>query len=144
MILLLTASPVVFSQSNRLIDRLLEQEQASFSHTLYLVQTAAGMAKEERAPTELTEELDAAEWHVPAAKAEAPITFGEYSQLLMHAFDVRGGIMYRLFPGPRYAAREIEELGFPRGSGVPGRTVTGDEVVDILRQLLAWKEGEQL
>ena len=142
-ILLFTVSPAVYSQSNRVIDRVLEQEQATFARALYLVQTASGTAEEDLDPRTLAAEFDAAEWHIPAAAAaEEPITLGEYAQLLMHAFDIRSGIMYRLFPGPRYAAREIEHLGFPRSSGAPGRTVTGDEVVDILRQVLEWK-GEQ-
>jgi hypothetical protein len=60
----------------------------------------------------------------------------------MRALDIPGGIMYSMFPGPRYAAREIAYLGFVRGSGAPGRTVSGNEVMYILGRVLEWKEGQ--
>ena len=58
----------------------------------------------------------------------------------MDAFDLPGGIMYRLFPGPRYATREIAYQGFIRGSTLPGRPVSGREVINILRRVMEWKE----
>lgn len=112
------------AQSNERIDRLLEQDTASYSAALYMVRTAAGEAAE-----------------IPALSDEdRPISLGEYAHLLMHAFDIPGGIMYRLFPGPRYAAREIAFYGFIRGSQLPGRSISGSEVINILRRAMEWKE----
>jgi hypothetical protein len=140
---MMTLAPIsVTAQSNQVIDGLLEQEQAAFGRVLYLVQTAAGELDENVSPQQAAEQFDAAQWNVPGKSAEEPVTLGEYSQILMRALDIPGGIMYSMFPGPRYAAREIAYLGFVRGSGAPGRTVSGNEVMYILGRVLEWKEGQ--
>jgi hypothetical protein len=59
----------------------------------------------------------------------------------MQAFEIKGGVMYRIFPGPRYAGRELSYLGLIRGNGSPTRTFDGDEAIGILGRLLEWKEG---
>lgn len=131
---------VVSAQSNRVIDQLLQQQKASFAAALYLVQTAAGEIPEEIEPSEAAMAFESQAWHLPNVSADAPITLGQYAQLLMHAFDIPGGVMYKVFPGPRYAARETDYRGFLRGSALPGRSLSGSEVLYILRQVLEWKE----
>jgi hypothetical protein len=138
-VVLISGSAVLGAQSNRVIDGLIEEEQASFGRVLYLVQTAAGLIDEETAPEQAVRNFEFRTWNLQEKRAEQPISLGEYSQLLVQAFGIKGGIMYRLFPGPRYAAREMEYLGFIRGSGAPARHLSGREVLDILRELLAWK-----
>ena len=112
------------AQSNEIIDRLLEQDTASYDAALYMVRTAAGETAE---PPVLSDN-------------RRPISLGEYSHLLIEALDIPSGIMYRLFPGPRYAAREIAFYGFIRGSALPGRFISGSEVINILRRAMEWKE----
>ena len=131
---------VVPAQSNQVIDQLLQQEKASFASALYMVQTAAGELVEELTPQTAAEGFDSQEWNLPQISADTPITLGQYSQLLMHAFEIPGGLMYKLFPGPRYAARETHYRGFIRGSALPGRSLSGSEVLFILREVLEWKE----
>jgi hypothetical protein len=128
------------AQSNEVIDRLLEEEEASFARALYLVQSAAGRIEERVPPGKAYAGFDAGQWNLEDAAADEEITLGQYSQLLMRALEIPGGIMYRILPGPRYAARELEYLGFVRGSGAPGRPVSGSEVMYILGRALQWKE----
>ncbi|MFO7729566.1 MAG: hypothetical protein R6V86_02265 [Spirochaetia bacterium] len=131
---------VVPAQSNLVIDQLLEQEEASFAEALYMVQAAGGELDEEISPQKAAEGFDSRERHLPEISADTPITLGQYSQLLMHTFQIPGGVMYKLFPGPRYAAREMHYRGFLRGSELPGRSLSGSEVLYILREVLEWKE----
>lgn len=131
---------LVPAQSNQVIDQLLAQEEASFASALYMVQTAAGELPEEISPQTAAEGFDSKRWNLPQISTDAPITLGQYSQLLMHAFEIPGGVMYKLFPGPRYAARETHYRGFIRGSALPGRSLSGSEVLYILREVLEWKE----
>ncbi|MCF7947832.1 MAG: hypothetical protein K9M94_04490 [Spirochaetia bacterium] len=128
------------AQSNQIIDQLLEKKETSFAEALYLVQTATGEIPEDISPQIAAERFDSQGWNLPQISADTPITLGEYSQLLMHAFEIPGGIMYSIFPGPRYAAREAHYRGFVRGSALPGRSLSGSEVLFILRQVLEWKE----
>src|SRR6056297_2053103 len=91
------------AQSNELVDELLEQEVARYGHSVYMVLTAIGELPEDASPERATEVLQTRKWGFEASSPNRPITLGEYSYLLMKALDMEGGIMYSLFPGPRYA-----------------------------------------
>jgi hypothetical protein len=73
----------------------------------------------------------------------APITLGELACLIMKTQGMGGGILYTLFPGPRYAARELAYLRLVRGNTHPSRTVTGEEVMRILAAVLERTGGKK-
>lgn len=129
------------AQSNQVLDQLLEREELPFGEAAYLVLVAIDRLPEEAAPEEAAAALAG---QIPAVRergAGEAIPLGEYAYLLMQAFEVKGGLMYRLFPGPRYAARELAYRKIIRGKAHPNRPVSGTEAVQILRRLLEWKEG---
>jgi hypothetical protein len=59
-------------------------------------------------------------WLPENAEAEGPVKLRNLSLLMMKAFDIEGGLMYRLFPGPRYAYREMTRRGFIKGVALLG------------------------
>jgi hypothetical protein len=80
---------------------------------------------------------------LPASRgAQDPVTLGEISFLIMKTLGLPGGLMYMIFPGPRYAARELAYLGFIPGNTHPSRAISGQEVMHILGQALE-KKGER-
>jgi hypothetical protein len=124
------------AQSNTVIDALLAADSAAFGDAVYLVLSAARIIPEKAAPDDAVWTLQAKDWRVAGRSAKAPITIGEYAFLLMKAFDIRGGILYRLFPGPRYACRELAFLGLLEGSTATRRRLAGGEAVRILSRFL--------
>ena len=130
------------AQSNLLIDELLEEERVSFGKTAYLVLGAARLVLEETSVDEALDFLSRTDWKVEVKKQDAPIRLGEYAFLLMKAFDIKGGLMYGLFPGPRYACRELAYMGFIKSNALAYRTLSGEEALRILGRVLDWK-GEQ-
>ena len=140
---LLGAVVNISAQSNEVLDALLEEETTSFGQAAYLVLTASGRISDDTTPAEAAAEIVGQGWTVPARTAEEPLTLGEYSFLLMQAFELKGGIMYRIIPGPRYAGRELAYLRFIKGNTSPYRTFSGEEAIGILGRLMEWKE-EQL
>jgi hypothetical protein len=140
---LLGAAANISAQSNEVIDALLEEETTSFGQAAYLVLTASARISDDTTPAEAAAEIVGQGWTVPARTAEEPLTLGEYSFLLMQAFELKGGIMYRIIPGPRYAGRELAYLQFIKGNTSPYRTFSGEEAIGILGRLMEWKE-EQL
>jgi hypothetical protein len=54
----------------------------------------------------------------------------------MRAFDMRGGLFYALFPGPRYAYRELVRLRFIQGRMDPALAVSGERLLRILGRAL--------
>jgi hypothetical protein len=129
------------AQSNLLIDRLLEQPRASFGAAAYLVLAASGALDPEASEQQALAALSEKGWKLRAPQAEEPIRLGEFCFLIMKAFDEKGGLMYRLFPGPRYAVRELAYLGLVHGKAHSGRFPSGQEVVQILSSYLDRKGG---
>ena len=132
MMLALSAASPLLAQSNEDVDRLLDQDRATFADAAYFIFLAAGIADETESPAQFFARTDWSQWGLQPAAADEPIRFGQFSYLLMQAFELPGGVMYRLAPGPRYAAREVVHRGHTRGSQASGRSMSGDEVLRIV------------
>jgi len=129
------------AQSNETLDSFLEQEKALFGHSAYMILTAVGSLPDDSSVVEASLALEESDIQFPSSPADEPITLGEYSFLIMQALEIDGGLMYRVFPGPRYAARELKYLNFIPGSAGPGRSLSGIEAIQILGRALEWKEA---
>ena len=70
------------------------------------------------------------------------ITLGALSFLMMKAFDLKGGLMYALFPGQRYAFRSMVSKNIIQGTSDPGMKVSGGRFILILGNVLNFTEGE--
>jgi hypothetical protein len=130
--LLLLGAAAVGAQSNQAVDRLLDEKQAAFGDAAYLVLAAAGLVPETASAAEAAAAVSEHRLLLPARPADAPVTLGEVSFLIMRTQGMGGGLLYSLFPGPRYAARELAFLRLVRGSTHPSRLVSGEEVVRLL------------
>ncbi|MDR3249414.1 MAG: hypothetical protein LBT39_11585 [Treponema sp.] len=82
-------------------------------------------------------------WLPGQAKADDPIRLGELAQLIMGAFDLRGGIMYNTFPVPRYACRTLVYKHIIRGRTDPDGRLDGRAFLQILSRVLSYT-GEGL
>jgi len=138
--LFLLSVSLLCAQSNETLDRFLEQEQAVYGYSAYMVLTAAGKLPEEASPKEAAAAVSRMGWSDKLSASDDLINLGEYSSLLMKVFDIRGGLMYTLFPGPRYAARELKYLQCIPGKAAPGRSISGTDAIQILGRVLEWKE----
>ena len=69
--------------------------------------------------------------------ADDSVTIGEFSYLLMAAAGRSGGLMYRFFPGPRYAARELAFHGVIQGNAYPNVSLSGERAIRIIERFLA-------
>jgi hypothetical protein len=129
-----------FTQSNKLIDELLEQKEAGFATSALLVLSAVGIIPEDAGLEKAAAALSEQNWGIEVPADPKAISLGEFAYLLMRAFDIPGGVMYRLLPGPRYAAREIAYLGFITDRTSPYRKISGEEALTTLGLALEWKE----
>jgi hypothetical protein len=134
--ILAVASSIAWGQSNTTLDKILAAKQASFADAAYLVMTATKKIPDNATLPEAAGAVEKQNWGIRTDDARQSVTLGTYCFMLMKAFDMRGGIMYTLFPGPRYAARELAYLGDVHGDRSPYRTISGSEAVDILGSVL--------
>jgi len=80
-------------------------------------------------------------WLPPATTPDEGITMGKLSLLIVKAFEIRGGLMYVIFPGPRYAFRTMVSRSFIQGAADPAMTVSGERFLGILGRVLSAEGG---
>jgi len=76
-------------------------------------------------------------WLPKGTTPDESITLGKLSLLIMKAFDVRGGLMYTIFPGQRYAFRTMVSRSFIQGAADPAMKVSGQRFLDILGRVVS-------
>ena len=139
--LLLVISMSIYSQSNAHIDELLDQEQATVALTSYIVLSSGGIISEDASPESAAETVLQRQWMRSDKGPDDLISLGEFCFIVMKTYELKGGVMYRIFPGPRYAARELVYRKFVYGNTSPYRRISGNEALHILRSVLDTREG---
>jgi hypothetical protein len=82
-------------------------------------------------------------WLPPKVKTDKAVTWGGMAFLMMKSFNLSGGIMYTLFPGPRTSYREMIYRRYIQGLSDSGKPVTGDQLLQVLGRVLdASGDGE--
>jgi hypothetical protein len=77
-------------------------------------------------------------WLPARLDVDSPARLGEVSLLIMKSFGLKGGLMYRLFPNPRYASRELVHLRIIQGRTDPGGRLSGGQFLHILGNTLTF------
>ncbi len=131
----------VGAQSNNVIDAILEMDEASHGAAAYLALVAAGDAEEDTSfDVAFSRAVESGVFPAGASPSSA-ISLGRYAYLLMATFEAPGGILYSIFPGGRYATRELSFHGLVPGRADPFRRISGTEAVQILERFLRWRRG---
>jgi outer membrane protein OmpA-like peptidoglycan-associated protein len=119
------------------MDAVLAARELSFAQASRFVLAAAGIAEEGTSPYELAR---AKGWL--SGEAESPIRLGELCFLMMKAFDMKGSFLWTLFPGPRYAFRELDYLRLIPGRRDPALRVSGENFLRMLGMVSAYVDPE--
>ncbi len=128
----------LFAQSNAFIDNLIDEKEATYGESAFLALSAAGLVAADGAVADAMAYLAGARWGYEK-KSDEPVTLGDLCYVLMRAFNMNGGFMYALFPGPRYATRQFEFLELVRRFPVPSRRLSGEEVMQIVGKVASLK-----
>jgi hypothetical protein len=124
------------------MDRLLDTAAVDFATAALWVQSAAGLAPgglDGEAAFAMAEQNGL----LPAgASGGDPIRLDEFAFLLAQAFKLKGGIMYGIFPGPRYAYRHLSYRKILEGRIDPGQTLSGERLLYFLGRTIE-QQGEQ-
>jgi hypothetical protein len=81
-------------------------------------------------------------WFPVKAEGDSSITLGGLSLLMMKTFNMKGSLMYHIFPNGRYAYREMTSRGFIKGRSYSTFAVSGEQFLRILENILAERETE--
>ncbi|MDR0450452.1 MAG: OmpA family protein [Treponema sp.] len=118
------------------LERVLALPALTYGDAAWFVLNTAGLVTEGSSP-EAAYRFAADKRWLPKKAAEAePLTLGGLSLLVMKALDIKGGLMYTLFPGPRYAYRELTYRKIITGRVYSAMTVSGERFLRILGRVL--------
>lgn len=125
------------AQSNTVLDSFLDAEVASFELSIYLVLVASGAMEETASPAEALQRYAGIGRRPLTRKlADEPVTAGEFGHILLQALSIPGGFMYSLFPGPWYAAKEMNHKRLLPEDRLARQVLTPFEVVYALQKAL--------
>jgi len=131
-----------FGQSGAEMDALLGTSQVGIALAARFVLPAAEILPAATTPEAALAAATEKGWLPAGAAPETPLTLSTLSYLIMRAFDMKGGMMYALRPGPRYAYRELVYMRIIQGVSDPAQTVDGERLLRILGRVLDHQGGE--
>jgi hypothetical protein len=137
----LLSSPL-YAQTAAELEELLQIQTVSYGQAARFVLEAADTASPQDSGAAFAFAVERA-WLPQKAAAEKPITLAELSFLIMKAFDIKGGMMYAIKPGPRYAYRSMISHSFIQGASDPAMTISGDHFLLILGNVLDAAGGDK-
>ncbi|MDR2500823.1 MAG: hypothetical protein LBD37_07080 [Treponema sp.] len=123
------------------LEALLETPAVTYDQAARFVLGAAG--EDRSGGAEDAFRRAAAQGYLPqTASSGGFIRLGELSFLMMRAFGLRGGVMYAIAPGPRYAYRSLVSRSLIQGGTDPAMTVSGYRFHQILGKVLSYTGTE--
>jgi hypothetical protein len=131
----------LMAQSNDYIDQLLATSEATVAQAMYIALTSGDVLDPTFDEAGALEYAFVHRWPL-TDRLEQTVTIGEYAYLLVKAFKIPSGLMYTLFPGPRYALRELMSRRIISGKPDIGRKVSGEELLRIAGNALAWRDSK--
>jgi hypothetical protein len=134
----LLCAPDAAAQTAAELERILALPAVSYGDAAWAVLGAAGTALPENSPAGAYRFAADSGWLPKKAAAEESATLGGVSLLIMRAFNIRGGLMYALFPGPRSAYRELAYIRLIQGRAYSTMRVSGERLLRILGRALEY------
>ncbi|MDR1411689.1 MAG: hypothetical protein LBI91_05760 [Spirochaetaceae bacterium] len=124
------------------MDAVLEAQALSYAQAARFVLASLDGPAGDKGADAAFEAALAKGWLPKKAAASGTVRLGELSFLMVRAFNIRGGFMYALLPGPRYAFRTMVSRSLIQGAADPGMAVSGERFLHILGRVLDTAGGE--
>lgn len=131
-----------YGQTASEMDELLADGAVSCARAARFVLAGSGILPTNAAEAQAYAAAQETGWLPEGAEAATPLRLDQFSFLVMEAFKVKGGLLYSLFPGPRYAYRELAYRKYIQGRRDPAQTLTGERLVQTLGRVLDAQGGE--
>ena len=134
-----------FGQSAQRVDDILETTKTTFGQAAYVILTALHDDTDEMDFDTAFDRFKNENQNVirDSITAKDIIPIKTYAFLLMRAFNIKGGMLYRIYPCPRYAYRDLRYLTVIQGNNNPDASMTGAAMLQILSRIDTAQGGEQ-
>ena len=147
------AVPVfLHSQTARAIEEILDTQAVTMQQTAWLVLEVANIPYSVNAssPTDTSSQAEAfryaveQRWLPMNVEPGSRIRLDQVSLIIMRAFNIKGGIFYRLFGSPHYAYRELVYRNIVLGRTDPGLYVSGYDLLYVVNRVHDFQEADLL
>lgn len=139
---ILFAGISAYAQSAQKIDSILASKKITAGHAAYLVLTALDAIPDDADFESAFGKMQENRWLPKVKTADDILSFKKYAFLLMKAFNIKGGMMYRIHPCPRYAYRDLRAISVIRGKTDPDMLVSGTAALQMIGRIEAVKGVE--
>jgi len=143
LLLLLAGPSLISAQTAESIDQILEEDRVSFGAAAYLLLVADGEIGDDTGFESAGERFQRMYPSFAGWDVEGSLSLGEFSYLLMRSAGESGGLLYRFFPGPRYAVRELAFQKVVQRDPYPNAAISGEEALRILERFITMKDTEE-
>jgi len=130
----------VAAQTAAELEKVLKAENVTCAQAADFVLASAEDAFAKKTAKEAFDQAVAKGWLPQGTAPGDSITLGNLSFLIMKAFNITGGVMYTLFPGPRYAFRAMVSRSYISRTADPAMKVSGERFLHILGKVLSAAE----
>ncbi|MDR2370371.1 MAG: hypothetical protein LBD71_02725 [Treponema sp.] len=131
--------PVLLSaQTAAEIDALLETGALTYAQASRFILAAADIVSPETSADEAFRTAQVSRSLPRGAVSGAPATLGGTALLVMKSFGIKGGLFYTIFPGARYAYREMVYKKLIQGRSDPSMAVSGERLLRIISRALVY------
>jgi hypothetical protein len=136
---LLMLPPGLHGQTAADMDELLDSGGITWAQACRFVLPAAGTLEENTPAPAAYAAARENGWLPKKATADSSVNLGGLSFLITQAFSIKGSVLYAVFPGPRYAYRQLDYLGLLPGLRDPALKVSGEQFLQILGRVLNYR-----
>jgi len=138
----LTGAAFLSAQNAEDIDALLSMDSISYEQAAWFVLGAADTPDFSGGPAEAFAYAAERKWLPAKAEPNGRARLDGISLLIMQSHGIKGGFMYKLTKGPRYAYRELVYKDIIQGRTAPEMAVSGDLLLFILTRVLYFQEDQ--
>lgn len=130
------------AQTAERLEEVLAQDELTVGLAAYVAAASGGLIAEDGSIDEAMQALERIGFPVERVSAEQRIRTDQFAFMLMLAHERSGGILYTLFPGPRYAFRELRHERVIQRRGDPNERLSGSRALRLTERVLNIVEAE--
>ncbi|MCR5217933.1 hypothetical protein [Treponema sp.] len=133
----LLLSGLIFAQSADKMTEVLESDKVTLGQASYFIATASGKIQDTESEEDAVKVMKAIQFADADADPSQYISVKDLSWMLVCTWKIEGSLMLKLFPGPRYACKQLKADGILNDFDDPDSIPDGHRFFNILTDCMA-------
>jgi hypothetical protein len=143
-LIFLSGTAFLCAQTAAELDGILASRGLTYAQAASLILKAADAAPPSASEEEAFNTAQSRGWLPGKAAAQDPAVLGGTSFIIMKSFGLKGGLLFSIFPGSRYAYREMVYQKIIQGRADPSMAVSGERLLQIISRVLSYTDQDSL